>query len=88
MLKRASFILIGVAFAVLLSANLYVSHISGDEQESVEQLRDEFALPGMKILLFGFCLIPFLKQILKNQWSDLQLYLFYSLHKSSWRALK
>ena len=41
MLKRASFILIGVAFAVLLSANLYVSHISGDEQKSVEQLRDE-----------------------------------------------
>ena len=41
MLKRASFILIGVAFAVLLSANLYVSHISGDEQESIEQLRDE-----------------------------------------------
>ncbi len=41
MLKRAGFILIGVAFAVLLSANLYVSHISGNDQESTKQLRNE-----------------------------------------------
>ena len=40
-MKRASFILIGIAFAVLLSANLYVSYISSDEQEAVKQLRDE-----------------------------------------------
>ena len=36
--EKSYFILIGVAFAVLLSANLYVSHISGDEQ-ILEQLR-------------------------------------------------
>ena len=40
-MKRASFILIGIAFAVLLSANLYVSYISSDEQEAVKQFRDE-----------------------------------------------
>ena len=41
MLKKASFILIGVALIVLLVANLYVSHINNEEQESIKQTRDE-----------------------------------------------